>query len=58
MYPRDERIFQCLQINQCDAPYQQIEEHDYMIISIDAEGKQGQDYRRPYILRIRICSLS
>ena len=35
--PRDARILQYMQINQCDTPYSQTEIKNHMIISIDVE---------------------
>ena len=56
IYARDARIFQYLQINQCDKLHQQLKNKNHMTISINAE-KSFDKIQHPYdknSLKVRI----
>ena len=48
--PRAARIFQYLQINPCDIPYNKLKDKNHMIISIDAE-KAFEKIQHPFMIK-------
>ena len=50
VYSRDARILQYMQINHSDTPYEQIEDKNHMIISIDAENGFGK-IQHPFMIK-------